>query len=487
MDTNLGANAEFILYLRQSQLLEHREVDQLVAEASNELTEADPILLADWLVDRRALTRFQADRILKGQPSGLVLGPYVLEDEIGEGSLGTIYRGRSRKDGKAYELKLMPRRDMVEAARSQRHLRAFRDVRHASVVPFVDFGLAGDSHYLVWPLVEGETLDAAVERDGKLKPGAAAALVAEVARGLAACHEVGLKLGLLTPRSVLIDSEGRARILEGGIGAILAQASSVLDTGRLSELQTGLLACASPESLLNTGHLSAEADQYCLGCLLYYSLAGRMPFEGGPTQIMMGHQMQSPPPLSEVSPDVPDELARVVERMLEKKPEDRFPSALDVADALDPFADRPAAPAVEPARPAPVVPRQSPQQRVPPSSAPRRPIAPSSAPRRPIAPPPPEEPEKESPSEGRMNNFVRRERGQSVPKEPARAPAPVPEPEPEEEAPAPRPKKAVRKPAPMMPVRAAKPSGAMRWLFLAGLVGLGVALGLLGYWFMPGR
>jgi serine/threonine-protein kinase len=465
METNLGANAEFILYLRQSQLLEHREVDQLIAEASEELAEQDPMLLADWLVDRRALTRFQADRILKGQPSGMVLGPYVLEDEIGEGSLGTIYRGRSRKDGKAYEVKLMPRRDMVEAARSQRHLRAFRDVRHASVVPFTDFGIAGDSHYLVWPLVEGETLEQEVEREGRLPPGKAAAIGVEVARGLAACHDVGLKLGLLTPRSVLIDSDGRPRILEGGIGAILAQSSSVLDTGRLSELQTGLLACASPESLLNTGHLSPAADQYSLGCLLYYALAGRMPFEGGPTQIMVGHQMQSPPPLSATSPDVPKALARVVEKMLEKRPDDRFPTALEVADALEPFADRPAAPAPEP-----VAVKPSP----PPKIAPNPGSARNPAPRMPP-------PEKESAAEGRMGKLVRVQRGESLPKAPKPEPRIESPPDLPNDPPEPRRKQSVRKANPRKPTSAAKKKFPM---VLLGLLVLVVALGLLGSWLL---
>src|SRR5207237_7672426 len=130
------------------------------------------------------LSQFQAERVLQNKAAGLVLGPYVLVDSIGTGSMGQVYRATSKTDGAAYAVKVLPRRSMWNVRLARRQVRAFGQVNHPSVVPFVDVGTAGGLHYLVWPFAEGEPLDRLVQRQGQLSPEHAAFVGMQIAQGL---------------------------------------------------------------------------------------------------------------------------------------------------------------------------------------------------------------------------------------------------------------------------------------------------------------
>src|SRR5947209_17019354 len=106
---------------------------------------------------------------------------------------------------------------------ARRKVRSFEQARHPSVVPFVDVGTAGGMHYLAWPLMEGETLDKILARQGKLAPGLAASYALQIAEGLEVCHQQGLIHGLLKPSNLLIDAEQQVKILDFGIGCLLAE------------------------------------------------------------------------------------------------------------------------------------------------------------------------------------------------------------------------------------------------------------------------
>src|SRR5436853_5157957 len=96
---------------------------------------------------------------------------------------------------------------------ARRKVRSFEQCQHPSVVPFVDVGTSGGMHYLAWPLVEGETLDKVIERDGKLSPAQAAQYVLQAAEGLEQCHSQELFHGLLKPSNLMIGTDGQVRIL----------------------------------------------------------------------------------------------------------------------------------------------------------------------------------------------------------------------------------------------------------------------------------
>ena len=340
--TDLGACEWFVWDLRRSNLLDRGQLDQVVGEFLSKNPQAEPPALAEYLVGQRILTQFQIDRLLNGKTQGFVLGPYTLMDALGAGSMGTVYKAKSKTDNNWYAVKVLPRRSMWNVRIARRKVRAFEQCRHPSVVPFVDVGTAGGMHYLAWPLAEGETLDKVVARDGKLRPGLAASFALQAAEGLDSCHQQGLFHGLFKPSNLMITPDQHVRILDLGIGSLLSETEgeSLVDTMSTANSISSGLDCASPESVMDPTNLNPFGDQYSLGCTLYYCLSGRYPFPDGTTaEKMMAHQFKQPTPLKELVPDLPEALLAIVDRLMQKAPEARFAGTADVVAALQPLAE----------------------------------------------------------------------------------------------------------------------------------------------------
>jgi serine/threonine protein kinase len=339
VSSELGSCEWFVWDLRRSGLIDRGHLDQVVGEFLKQNPRAEPPALADHLVHQKVLTPFQAERILSGKSQGLVLGPYILADAIGAGSMGQVYKAQSKTDNNWYAVKVLPRRSMWNVRLARRQVRSFTQFTHPAVVPFVDVGTAGGLHYLAWPLVEGETLEAKVQREGPLSPDVAVTLMTQVAQGLAAAHSQGLFHGLLKPSNILIGSEGQARILDFGIGSLLAEneGESLVDTMSTANTLTSGLDCASPESIMEPTNRTLAGDQYSFGCVLYYCLTGQYPFgDGTAVEKMMAHQFKQPTPLRQLAKHVSEGLAGVVERLMQKSPEARYPGADELVEALAP-------------------------------------------------------------------------------------------------------------------------------------------------------
>lgn len=340
--TDRGACEWFIWDLRRSNLIDRGQLDQLVGEFSKKQPAGEPPALAQYLVTQGILTQFQAERLLQGKTQGLVLGPFTLTDSLGTGSMGTVYKALSKNDNRVYAVKVLPRRSMWNVRIARRHVRTFEQCQHPSIVPFSDVGTAGGMHYLVWPLVDGETLEHLVQREGKLPPGLAAHYALQTAEGLQVCHQRDLIHGLLKPSNLMIGLDRQVHILDFGIGLLLAAAEeeSLVDTMSTANTLTSGLDCASPESILEPTNRTPAGDQYSLGCVLYFCLTGRYPFaEGTAVEKMMAHQTKQPPAIPSLVPDAPEALVAVVERLMQKQPEARFDRMADVVQALRPLAN----------------------------------------------------------------------------------------------------------------------------------------------------
>jgi serine/threonine-protein kinase len=384
----LGACEWFVYELRRSNLIERSQLDQVVGDFLKRQPRAEAPALAEYLIEQGVLSHFQAERVLQNKSQGLVLGPYVLMDSIGTGSMGQVYKATSKTDGAAYAVKVLPRRSMWNVRLARRQVRAFGQVNHQAVVPFVDVGTAGGLHYLVWPLVEGEPVDRLVQRSGQLTPEQVAAIGLQIANGLSACHSQGIFHGLLKPSNIMVSPELGVSILDFGIGSLLVENEdeSLVDTMSTANTLTSGLDCASPESIMEPTNRTPAGDQYSLGCLLYYCVTGRYPFpEGSAVEKMMAHQFKQPTPVKELAPQIPDKLAEVIERLMQKSPEARFTGADEIADALTPLAGDVASRATAPPVAAPLAPRRSKVVAAPNSATAPPPLLPN----RRTPPPPP--------------------------------------------------------------------------------------------------
>src|SRR5689334_22471047 len=168
MTTDLGACEWFVWDLRRSNLIDRGQLDQVIGEFLNKNPGAEPPALAEFLIGQRILTEFQAERLLQGKTQGFVLGPFTLMDSLGTGSMGTVYKAQSKNDNAWYAAKVLQRSSMWNVRIARRKVRALESCQHPWVVPFVDVGTSGGMHYLAWPMVEGETLEKIVQREGKL-------------------------------------------------------------------------------------------------------------------------------------------------------------------------------------------------------------------------------------------------------------------------------------------------------------------------------
>lgn len=331
------ADADFVKGLRAYGLLRDEDLPKVHAyrqafpqRGNKELTE--------FLVGQKALTRYQADTLMQGNPAELVLSQFVLTDVLGNGSMGTVYKARSTKSEGAYALKVVPRRNVVTLNTVAEKVKALAEIRHPRVSALVHLGAAGERVYLAWPFLEGgEKLDAWVARQGKLSARQAIGVALQIASGLQPYHEAGLFHGLLKPSDVVIGTDKRVRILDFGVGFLLTseRGKSLLDTMTNTRALARGVDCASPESLANPLDRAPAGDQYSLGCVLYFCLTGQYPFpEKNPVKKMLAHQFEEPQPLRELSPEVSPRVAAVVQRLMRKDPAERYESTAEAVKAL---------------------------------------------------------------------------------------------------------------------------------------------------------
>jgi tRNA A-37 threonylcarbamoyl transferase component Bud32 len=360
VSTELGACEWFVWDLRRSNLIDRGQLDQIVGEFLSKHPGAEPPALADYLVEQQTLTRFQADRLLQGKTQGFVLGPFTLMDALGTGSMGTVYKARSKTDNAWYAVKVLPRRSMWNVRIARRKVRAFEQCQHPSVVPFVDVGTSGGMHYLAWPMVEGETLEKIVQQKKQLSPHETVAFALQAAEGLEAAHQQDLFHGLLKPSNLMLGSDGVLRILDFGIGCLLAETEgeSLVDTMSTANSVNSGLDCASPESIMDPTNLTAIGDQYSLGCVMYFCLTGQYPFpEGTAVEKMMCHQHKQPTSIKSLVPDAPDDLVQIIEKLMQKNPTDRYVKTSEVIEVLQAFNAGAPAGTVAPRRPSGQMPR----------------------------------------------------------------------------------------------------------------------------------
>lgn len=304
----------------------------------------DPSRLADRLVETELLTRWQADRLLAGRHRGFVLGPYVLRDLLGKGGMGTVYLAEHRMMRRRVAIKILHGKRVVQGStvleRFHHEARAVAQLDHHNIVRAFDLNRERqadlDVHYLVMEYVDGETVSDRVRREGRLDVVEAADIVRQVADGLAHAHRRGLVHRDVKPPNVMVDVDGVVKLLDLGLALLAEQRSgdSSLNAAG-SDVVLGTADFISPEQVVDSDAVDHRSDIYSLGCLFFYALVGRPPFhEGSLTQRLRAHESERLPSIANLRPEVPVEIARIVERMTAKRPADRYQSMDEVARDL---------------------------------------------------------------------------------------------------------------------------------------------------------
>lgn len=322
----------FLELVLRSGLLDKQQLDETLRDLSPDRC-AQPATLAAHLIKAGKLSRFQAEKLLKGTTRGLVLGDYHVLALIGKGGMGKVYLARNQRDRSLVAVKVLPpkkaQRDKFLLARFQREMDLCQRVRHPRLVRTLEVGVWEDVYFIAMEYVAGKNLHHLVGEQGPLVPLRAARLFAEAAEGLAHAHQQGLIHRDLKPSNILVTPDDHAKVLDLGLALIQGEQ---LD-GRREVIGgkgyiLGTMDYLAPEQAEDAVKVDARTDIYSLGCTLYFALTGQPPFLGVTRkEKIMCHRTEEPVPIRELNAAVPVGLAAVLSRMMAKRPAERIPSA----------------------------------------------------------------------------------------------------------------------------------------------------------------
>jgi serine/threonine-protein kinase len=302
----------------------------------------------------------QNERTLK--PGDIVAGRYRLQELIGEGAAALVFRATDEALGRDVAVKVLRAPLATSRAAADRFRaegRAAAIVAHPNVAAVFDVAPDGESPAIVMEFVDGEDLASMLRRVGPLVPRRAAAVAAQVARGLAAAHVRGIIHRDVSSRNILINREGRAQIADFGIAQAMHEVDGSEAAARSGQRPEGSIGYLAPEVLAG-GSQTASSDLFGLGVVLFELLTGHRPFDSLSGAELKERRVQSPAPSPrELRPDISQELDLITMRLLAPKPNERYVNATTAADALETYviqANRTAVPS-RPVGPAAGAPR----------------------------------------------------------------------------------------------------------------------------------
>jgi CHASE2 domain-containing sensor protein/tRNA A-37 threonylcarbamoyl transferase component Bud32 len=275
------------------------------------------------------------DRLIEQVSPGDTIGGYRVEELLGRGGMGVVYRATQLELERRVALKvIVPElaHDVLFRTRFKREALAAASVDHPNVVPVYEAGEDGGLLFLAMRLVEGTNLRRILQRDGRVSPADAGRVLAQVAGALAAAHRKGLVHRDVKPANVLIDSrhDGRAYLTDFGVTRRVDAQTAMTETGMF----VGTIDYTAPEQL-HGDHIDARADIYALGCVLYEVLTGRVPFERETDVAKMFAHVSAPVPSAHtLRPELPEEIDEVIRRAMAKDPQQRYGSADEFTQAM---------------------------------------------------------------------------------------------------------------------------------------------------------
>jgi len=261
------------------------------------------------------------------------LGNYRILEKLGQGGMAAVYKAHQPAVDRAVAIKVLPpilKMDPDFANRFRQEARIIASLEHARILPVHDYGEEGDVTYLVMRFLDGGTLFQRIQKQGPLSPAEAARILRQVAEALQYAHSKNVIHRDMTSNNVMFDAVDDAYVTDFGLAKIVAGSAHL--TGHSV---VGTPAYISPEQAMGE-QPTPRTDIYALGVVLYEMLIGDVPFHGDtPMAIIFQHVSAPLPDPRETRPDLPDEVIQVVLRAMAKDPNDRYVSALDMADALD--------------------------------------------------------------------------------------------------------------------------------------------------------
>ncbi len=335
----------FVDRLVALKLLDAGIVETFLRERTGRLGEyTTPERVGQAFVHAGLLTAYQLERVLSGATRGLVLGNYRVLDALGSGGMGVVYRAEHRLMRRSVAVKVLPIDEDCPPAVRQRfygEMRLLAELNHPNIVLAFDAGEvepAGPGEaglvYLVMEVVEGGDLEKLVIKRGRCEIGAGCDFIRQAAAGLQAAHDRHLVHRDLKPSNLLLTAGGQVKLVDFGLARQFCN--------RLTDPRAllGSVEFMSPEQSHDPSDVGKEADIYGLGATLFWLLTGEAPhpFTPSVSAALRALRHDEPRRLRDLRPEVPEELDRLVARMLDRNPARRPAHPLAIADALRDFS-----------------------------------------------------------------------------------------------------------------------------------------------------
>ena len=327
--------------VRRSKLIEPDELESALADCrqshDGELPAEGPAVL-QYLLQAGLLTSWQCEQFAAGKAKGFFLSKYKLLAHIGSGGMSSVYLAEHQLMRQRRAVKVLPRRLVEEATyltRFYREAEAIAKLDHPNIVRAYDVDHDGDLHYLVMEYVPGENLQALVKRNGPVDFSDCARFTLAACDALEYAHQSGVVHRDIKPSNLLLDKAGVVKLLDLGLARFSDENADASLTNADQGAVMGTADYLAPEQAIDSHAAGPPADLYGLGCTLYFLLTGHAPFtEGSVTQRILNHQNRMPPEIQQDRPDCPRALSDICWRMIQKKPQDRYPSAAAAGQAL---------------------------------------------------------------------------------------------------------------------------------------------------------
>ena len=328
----------FLKHLNDSGVLSSEEIKQVESQIPSTKRNLDAQSLAKELIRLKKLTVFQANTLYQTNPAPLIMGNYVLQDQIGTGGMGVVYKAQHRRMKRDVAIKVLSSTAMKAANVVKRFLReaeAAAKLNHPNIVAAYDADEFDGIPFLAMEFVDGQDLAIHVKEKGPLTVEKAIDCMLQAARGLEHAHSQGIVHRDIKPANLLLDVHGTIKILdmglarfhEGGSGLPLAEAGALTQAGSI----VGTVDYMSPEQAVDSRQADQLSDIYSLGATMFFLLTGRPMFESDSLMGRLLEHRDSPrPSICSIRSDVPAQIDTIFHRMVARKKEDRYASVSDL-------------------------------------------------------------------------------------------------------------------------------------------------------------
>lgn len=267
---------------------------------------------------------------------GMCLGQFELLEYVGGGGMGHVYRALDTALARPVALKVLSREQVSDADTLQRfrnEARSAARLNHENIVQVYFAGEEQGISFIAFEFIEGTNLRELVQQKGALPLGEALSYTLQIAEALAYASQQNVVHRDIKPSNVLITPEGRAKLIDMGLARL--QGPNGAEDLTASGVTLGTFDYISPEQARDPRNADVRSDIYSLGCTLFFTLAGQPPFpEGTVLQKLLQHQGDEPPDVRQFRPDVPEEVSRVLRRMMAKAPQQRYQEPARLIEAL---------------------------------------------------------------------------------------------------------------------------------------------------------